>query len=225
MNWICLIVLLASCAVECKRAANQRDSKVIATFSEDDISDKLPSPESIAAQIPKNLILKDPSNQTNIKSGKKKEKLSDSRKTTRFAKEGKRSRKKAAKESPEFSIDHKSKKMNERGSSSDDSEPEDNEITDQFIVVDAAVDPTTTARRTIAQGPAATVISAEPIQIARIYSPSKENDHESSSIPPNKARRTRVNLRRADNSSADDRICLNITLTVTTIAVIIALIS
>lgn len=217
-------------AVDCKRFSNQRHSKVIATFSEDDISGELPSPESVAAQIPKNLILKSPSQKPSsshdvAKIDKKPSRVND------VSRKG--SRKKVRKDAHNVSSDRKSKSMN--GGIDNDSDFDEDEHPENFVVVDVTAGPSVTASTIQSTGvpiPTASLVSVNQVQIARIYGTTRETEQESPTIPPIRVRKfnsnNRMNQIRANSSSAENRIHLHcnsfLVLVVTIIAILVALI-
>lgn len=222
MNWICLALLFSTCSVNCK----QKGSKVIATFSEDDISDKLPSPESVAAQIPKKLILKEPSKKLKISNSTQNKKPMPKDKEVKKLRHSKR---KSSNENSDVSFERKSKSMNAYDdNSSDGSEGERYEIpdvSDNFIVVEPTVDQVATPSNTQSSG--IETPTASIVQIARIYATTKEKEQDFPSIPPKKEkiRRSgsngRMHLKRANSSTG---VHVNYVLSFIALAAIFALI-
>ena len=223
MNWICWVLLFTSCFVNCKKNGG---SKVIATFSEDDISDKLPSPESVAAQIPKKLILKESS---------KKLKISKSNKNPNAVGKKKRSKKRDdSPESTDNSFDRKTKLMN--GHDDEDIDvsedelsfgPDNTETTENFIVVQPIENQAPTSIQATGTESGIQTPTASIVQIARIYATTKEQEQDFTSIPPKKEKvrrlipNERMNVKRASSSSSG--ISTNIVLAFITLAAIIAL--
>lgn len=207
----------------------KKDSNVIAVFSEDDISDKLPKPESIAAEVPKNMILQkgkklrvaDTSAQSdvNVTAKRKSDKKIDA--TERKDKNRKKN-KKNKQNSDEFDNfeDRKSKSMTNR-------EDNDDEKIDTFVVVEST--PFVFQPSTQMSIPTATPVSItrtedtrDFIQIAKMEATSSPQRDESQTIPPQKRRqftpRNRMNVKRANSSSnrvnlCDSRIIISILFT------------
>ena len=216
MTWICWVLLFTSCSVNCKKNGG---SKVIATFSEDDISDKLPSPESVAAQIPKKLILKE---------SIKKLKISKSNKNPNVVDKKKRNKKRdSSPESTENSFDRKTKSMN--GLSEDELPygPDNTENTENFIVVQPIEDQKPTSIQATGTESGIQTPTASIVQIANIYATTKAQEQDFTSIPPKKEKvrrlipNERMNVKRARSSSSS--ISTNIVLAFITLAAIIAL--
>ena len=223
MNWFWLFILLKILSIDCK----PKGSKVIATFSEDDISDKLPSPESVAAQIPKKLILKDSSkNNSRISNSHQNKKLKDVQHSRR---------KKRFKGDPDVSFDRKSKSMidvGDDGSYESDDETYD-DASDNFIVIETVLGPAVTATITQTTGiqlPTASIVNTDQIQAARVYPTTKEEEQGFPSNPPNRVRRLNSKgimsgVKRANSSSAGIQIESNyaVTLALMSVTMIIAL--
>lgn len=231
-HWI-LIFSALLLAVDCKRFSNQRHSKVIATFSEDDISSKLPSPESVAAQIPKNLILKSISQKPESSHDAAKIDKKPPSKVNGVSRNG--SRKKIRRDAHSVPFDRKSKSMN--NDTDNDLDYEGDEHPENFVVVDVTAGPSLTASITQSTGvpiPTASLVSVNQIQIARIYGTTKEKEQEQESptIPSKRVRKfnsnNRMNQIRANSSSAENQIRLHcnsfLVLVFTTIAILVALI-
>lgn len=199
---------------------------MIATFSEDDISDKLPSPESVASQIPKKLILKESS---------KKMKISKSNKNTDVVGKKKRSKKRDnSPESTDNSFDRKTKSMNGHGDKDiDESEdelpygPDNTENTENFIVVQPIEEKKPTSTQATGSESGIQTPTASIVQIATIYATTKEKEQDFTSIPPKKEKvrrlipNERMNVKRASSSSSG--ISTNNALAFITLAAIIAL--
>lgn len=192
-----------------------KDSNVIAIFSEDDLSGRLPNPKSIAAEIPKTLILQKQKKLRIADSSDKiigaREKKINDKKLVRTSEKDRNNKKKPKREvTDEFDNfdDRKSKSMVDR-------EYEDDEASDTFIVVEtmpftfqpsAQISiPTATAVSIIG-----TEISRDLLQIGKIDTTTLSQRDESPKFPPQKRRqftpRSRLNVKRANSSS--DRVTL-----------------
>lgn len=202
----------------------KKDSNVIAVFSEDELTGKLPNPESIAAEIPKNLILQkqkklraaDLSVQSEDKvMGKREMNKNDEKLIVTEAKDKKKKNKMKKRDNLDevgnFD-DRKSKSMTDREEDTDD----DDEKNDTFIVVESTpFDSQPSTQISIPTATAVKIISTEPlkdlIQIAKIDATTTPQLIESPTIPPQKRRqftpRNRMDVKRSNSSSNHVNLC------------------
>ena len=214
-----------------------KEPNVIAVFSEDDLSGKLPSPEVVAAEIPKNLILQkskklratDITTQDGIQTNTKNKKDNIAKSVykddnqvimTAKNKESKDNNKKKGRSKEIEAVDRKSKSMTDLD--------ENEETAEHYIVVES----TPLSSRPFANGvsiPTASIVTVtetavptETVQIAKVEATTKIQSDESSTIPPQRIRqftpRSRMNVKRANSSSCryyffNFKIILAITLT------------
>jgi hypothetical protein len=184
--FVLVSLLLFSCGKVIKK------SNVIAVFSEDDLSGKLPKPEIIAAEIPEKLILKKSSK---LKVAANQEITGGDPDMTKI--------KKKVRRYVNESFDRKSKSMTER----------EEEGYEPYIVVDGTAIasqvisstnlPTATA--SIVTVTATANVDGDIIKIAKLDATTLPQSDEVISIPPQKIRqfipRSRMNVKRASSSA------------------------
>ena len=190
-----------------------RKSNVIAVFSEDDLSGKLPKPEIVAAEIPKNLILPklnklNSAGAADIPSKHKSAKVETEDNPVKTASKAKNSKTKNKRrdhlEGDSDSLDRKSKSMTDRG------EEEEDENVEQFITVES--NPIT--GQAITNIPTASIVTVtetyasligENIQVAKIEATTRSQSDETMTVSPQKIRqftpRSRMNVKRANSST------------------------
>lgn len=209
MNLSSLTLLLYFCYVNivlCKRTDREKrkhlrkDSNTIAIFSEDDIAGKLPSPEQVAAEIPKNMILQK----------SKQVKLSGEDKPSVGKKDDKKKRKRERKTIDDDSEhDLKSKSMND----GTDSENEDEYGEKFFLVNPSPIDASKEYSLPQIQIPTAqtinqiTTTSVVPNDLFKIQKQAeattlKSDDSEFTALPPLRAKKLvqKSRVKRVDSS-------------------------
>lgn len=200
------ILIYSLTKITCAKAA--RKSNVIAVFSEDDLSGKLPKPESVAAEIPQKLILQE-SNKlkavvSNIPVKHKGAYLETEDNPSIKAKQIKRSKTKFKKRDlfDGDSLDRKSKSMNDH---------EEEEAFEKFIAVER--NPLASQGTTNIIIPTASIVTVtetasllgEIIKIAEIEGITRSQSEETLTVSPQKIRqftpRSRMNVKRANSAS------------------------
>lgn len=199
-----------------------RKSNVIAVFSEDELSGKLPRPETVAAEIPKHLILPKSNKLKAAANNPSKHETDSSRKSAKVriieaedspimtAQKNKKSKVKSKKRDRQIddeSFDRKSKSMTDR-----DEESGDDDTVEPFIVVESTpISSHFVSNISIPTASIVTVtetakVTGENIQIAKIEATTRSESDETFTIPPQKIRqftpKSRMNVKRA-SSSAD----------------------
>lgn len=187
------------------RKGPQKDINTIAVFSEDDISEKLPSPEAIAKEIPETLI--------DLESKKIKSisfKGNENRKKNRN--ENKNKSKRNKKYSDESDHDRKSKLVKEK--------EDDDSISETDQVVDAEPSITLTSTLNILRTESViTVTETIPVEAARIQSyvevtPIKNDDYEVKTPSNFRSKRFIQRKRQYQANSSSNKINNNNVLTV-----------